>query len=66
VHRKPNRPTFQSRPENSRYAYWRDRVANVRDHESTRERPVDRLMRHGEAIVIEGKSYRTPEDLNDS
>ena len=27
---------------------------------------IDRLMHHGEAIVIEGKSYRTPEDLNDS
>jgi DNA replication protein DnaC len=27
---------------------------------------IDRLMHHGEAIVIEGKSFRTPEDLNDS
>lgn len=27
---------------------------------------IDRLMHHGEAIVIEGKSYRTPDDLNDS
>jgi DNA replication protein DnaC len=27
---------------------------------------IDRLMHHGEAIVIEGKSYRNPEDLNDS
>ena len=26
---------------------------------------IDRLMHHGEAIVIEGKSYRTNDD-NDS